>query len=116
VNNVKKYLSKHFELHEGNGIEEAKNFLKKKHMLFVCINDAGLYSHYVVVTKITYKHVYYLDPKRRPASEPETFKKRTLNYFMDNWKDYDYWFLVPTKKLKVKTYKKIKRSYKRKRK
>lgn len=107
--NVIKFLSKHFQVEEGYGLEDAKSHLKNKDILLVCILDKGKYSHYVVLTKLNKKYTYYLDPNTDSVND--ILKKRTTNYFLKNWREYEFWYLAPIKKLKVskKITKKIKR-------
>ncbi len=107
--NVIKYLSKYFEMEEGNGVDYAKEHLKHKKILLVCILDKGKYSHYIVLTKMNKKYTHYLDPNACDTDNIQ--KRRTTNYFLKNWKEYDFWYLVPIKKRKVskKVAKKIKK-------
>lgn len=97
--NVIKFLSKHFEVEEGYGLEDAKEHLRNKNILLVCILDKGKYSHYVVLTKMNKKYTHYLDPGAYEVSD--ILKRRTTNYFIKNWREYDFWYLAPVKKLKV---------------
>lgn len=97
--NIIKYLSKYFELSEGYSLDDAKDCLKNKHILFVCINDCMKYPHYVVLTKINSRYAYYLDPDNKDVTD--VLKRRTTKYFLKMWKEFDYWFLVPEKKVKI---------------
>jgi len=112
--NVIRFLSKHFKIEEGFGLERAKEYLKNKNILLICILDKGKYSHYVILTKMNKKYTYYLDPAVNDATD--ILKRRTTNYFIKNWKEYGFWFVAPFKKLKVskKVVKKVKPKRKRK--
>lgn len=110
--NVFKFLKKHFEVEEGYGLESAKEHLRNKNILLVCILDRGKYSHYVVLTKMNKKYTHYLDPGVNDVDN--ILKRRTTNYFLKNWREYEFWYLAPVKKLKVS--KKVLQKGKRKRK
>lgn len=99
ASNIVKFLSKYFEVDEGYGLENAKKYLKNKNILLICILDKGKYSHYVILTKMNKKYTYYLDPDTKITDD--VLKRRTTNYFIKNWKEYDFWFIAPFKKYKI---------------